>query len=61
MDAVAALFDLGKYSSFIWPAFGLAAVVMATIAVTSYRALRSAERRLADIERESRGRTGDGA
>ena len=39
-------FDMGGYAAFVWPAYGVAAVVLGGFAVLSWRRLRAAERAL---------------
>ena len=40
MDALARFLDMGGYARFVWPAYGAAAVVLAGMALQSYRAWR---------------------
>jgi heme exporter protein CcmD len=44
------LFDLGPYSDFIWPAYGVSALALAGVTVWTVAAWRSARRRLAALE-----------
>jgi len=39
-------FDMGGYAGFVWPAYGVAAVVMIALLVASWRKLRSQEKTL---------------
>ncbi len=39
-------FAMGGYASFIWPAYGVAALVLLGFALSSWRRLRAAERAL---------------
>lgn len=54
MESIATFLDMGGYAAFVWPAFGLTAVVMVALAIVSHRAARSAERRFAEIEQAGR-------
>jgi heme exporter protein D len=47
---MAAFFDMGGYAAFVWPAYALSAILLAAIAVGSWRNLRARERELAAIE-----------
>lgn len=47
---MASLLDMGGYAAFVWPAYALAAAVLAAIGVGSWRALRAAERELAEFD-----------
>ncbi len=49
---------MGGYGGFVWPAFGLTAVVMIWLLATSLRRLRANERLLARMEAEAPGRRG---
>ncbi|MAF95573.1 MAG: heme exporter protein CcmD [Rhodospirillaceae bacterium] len=46
MDALTSFFNMGGYAGFIWPAYAIAAAVLAGLLVISRRSLRDAERRL---------------
>ena len=48
---------MGGYAAYVWPAYGLAAVVLVGLLVTGLRQLRTVERRLAAAEAR-RGATG---
>ncbi|MEX2455463.1 MAG: heme exporter protein CcmD [Rhodospirillaceae bacterium] len=41
------------YGAYIWPAWGIAALVIAVLAVGSIRAMRARERELAALEAET--------
>ena len=43
MVAVSGFLAMGGYAGFVWPAFGLAAVVMAGLVLVSLRELRARE------------------
>ncbi len=55
MDRIATFFAMGGYAAYVWPAFAVAAVVMAALVVSTMLTLRRRERELAQIE-ETRGR-----
>jgi heme exporter protein D len=40
MDALYRFLEMGGYARFVWPAYGLAAVLLASMAVQSYRTWR---------------------
>jgi len=44
------IFNLGPYSSFIWPAYGVSALALAGATVWTLAAWRGAKRRLAALE-----------
>jgi heme exporter protein D len=50
MDAIAKFFEMGGYAGFVWPAFGIALVVLAGFVITSLRTLRSREATLRALE-----------
>jgi len=43
-------FAMGGYAVFVWPAYGLAALVLIGITVMTVAALRRTERELSDLE-----------
>jgi heme exporter protein D len=43
---------MGGYAAFVWPAYGLSALVMVVLTVTAIRNLRRKERELARIQAE---------
>lgn len=49
-------FDMGGYAPFIWPAFGITAVVLVGLAVVSVRSLKSREATLAGLQRRTQRR-----
>lgn len=57
MDAIADFLRMGGYAAFIWPAFGLAALVMGGFAVQSRRALRADQRTLDLLQAARRAAT----
>jgi|APTNR8051073442_1049403.scaffolds.fasta_scaffold31905_2 heme exporter protein D len=50
MQPVADFFAMGGYGAFVWPAFGLTALVLTGLAVASRRSLRSREHLLSALE-----------
>ncbi len=54
MSAISEFFHMGGYAAFIWPAFAVAAAVMAGLAVASQRRLRANEATLAALQAERR-------
>ena len=46
MTAPDSFFAMGGYAQFVWPAYGIAAVVILGFAIASWRRLRAAERAL---------------
>jgi heme exporter protein D len=40
---------MGGYAAFVWPAYGLSAIVMIGLVVTAWRTLRARERDLATL------------
>ncbi len=60
MDGITEFLRMGGYAAFIWPAFGLAAVVMVGFAVQSRRSLRADQRTLDLLQTARRAATGRG-
>ncbi len=52
--------DMGGYAAFVWPAYGIVAVVMIGLVVTSLRRLRANEAAIAKLERWRGRRRSDG-
>jgi heme exporter protein D len=50
MDRIAMYFAMGGYAVYVWPAFAVAALVMAGLVAMTLRTLRRRERELAEIE-----------
>jgi heme exporter protein D len=48
-----AFFDMGGYGGFVWPAYGLTALVLIVVLVASLRALRQRESALAALEHDA--------
>ena len=58
MDRIATFFAMGGYAAYVWPAFAVAAIVMAVLVVSTVLTLRRRERELAQFE-EAHGRRPD--
>lgn len=56
LAAMSAYLAMGGDGEFIWPAYGVAALVLAVIAIASVRNLRRSEAALAALERETGAR-----
>ena len=41
--------DMGGYAAFVWPAYGLSAIVMIGLVITAWQNLRERERDLAKL------------
>jgi heme exporter protein CcmD len=54
MQHVHTFFAMGGYAPFIWPAFGLTAVVLVGLAILSRRSLKHREATLASLQRQPR-------
>jgi len=50
MSAINEFFDMGGYGAYIWPSYGLTAVVMIVMLVASLRMLRQNEATLQSLE-----------
>jgi heme exporter protein D len=44
--------DMGGYAAFVWPSYGLAAIVLGVLAWTSWRARAAAAAELAALEND---------
>lgn len=53
-------FEMGGYAAYVWPAFGVGAVVLIALLAISLRGLKSREKALRRLEAESGGRRGRG-
>ena len=53
-------FEMGGYAAYVWPAYGLATLVVAGLLVLSVRRLRAAERMLTLLQQAKRGGVDDG-
>ena len=64
MTAIADFLAMGGYAGFVWPAYGVAALVLVAMAISSVRRTRIAEaavRALEDTQPPRRARPRDGA
>ena len=64
MTWFSSFFEMGGYGGFVWPAFGLTAVVLLALLADSLRRLKAAQTALARLEaqappRRPRRKTGD--
>ena len=50
MDSIVAFLDMGGYGHFVWPAYGVVAVVLVGLMLASPRSLKSAEATLPAFE-----------
>jgi heme exporter protein D len=63
MGAISQFLTMGGHAGYIWPAYGVAVVVLGVLAIASLRGLRARERELAVLEAarpRSRRRRPDG-
>jgi len=51
--AIAEYLAMGGFAAFVWPAYGVAALVLGWMVVASLRELRAQEREAASLERRS--------
>ena len=58
MDAIREYLAMGGYAAFVWPAFGVTAIVMIALLVASIRGLRK-ERRTLELMESARPRRRD--
>jgi heme exporter protein D len=58
MDAIREYLAMGGYAAFVWPAFGVTAIVMVVLLVVSIRGLRK-ERRTLELMESARPRRRD--
>jgi heme exporter protein D len=54
MAGLARFFAMGGYAAFVWPAYGVACVVLGGLALLSWRRWRSSERALDELRRGPR-------
>jgi len=60
MKSLESFFAMGGYAAFVWPAYGLTALVMVWLLVATLRRLRERERALAELQAANpRRRRGD--
>ena len=58
---MAAFFAMGGYAGYVWPAYGITALVLAALALASIAAARRAQRQLAALEQRAPRRRRVGA
>jgi heme exporter protein D len=58
MGSLATYLAMGGYAGFVWPAWGLAAVVMCALLVVSRRSLKGKQDELATLQDGEPGRRG---
>ena len=58
MDTLAAYMTMGGYGGFIWSAYGVTALVMAGLVVSTWRSLKAREKELKILQEMSTGRRG---
>ena len=64
MDKISSYFAMGGYAGYVWPAYVLAAAVIAGLLIVSWRGLKARERELKilqDLIPGRRGRSRDGS
>jgi heme exporter protein D len=62
MEAMILYFQMDGYAGFVWPAYGVTALVMGGLLLSSWRGLKACERELNDLQALSprrRDRTGN--
>jgi heme exporter protein D len=50
MEQIESFFAMGGYGAYVWPAYGLTAVIMITFLITTLRNLRSRQKSLDSLE-----------
>ena len=53
MSAIATWFAMGGYAGFVWPAYGVAAIVLGGLALASWRRHRRSFAVLARLQRQT--------
>ncbi len=56
MDDIRAFFEMGGYGIYVWPAFGVTAIVLIGLLLASLRSLRDNEETLETLQGERRRR-----
>ena len=51
MDSLSTFLDMGGYAAFVWPGYGLAAIGILGLLVTTLRTLRAREKDFAGVRR----------
>ncbi len=60
MNGFSEFLAMGGYGGFVWPAYGIAFLVLAVLVVASLKSLRAAEAEVAALEAASPRRRGEG-
>lgn len=55
MESVSEFFAMGGYAGYIWPAYGLTALVLGGLLIASWRSLRHREKTLKGLEALRKG------
>ena len=50
MDSLSSFLHMGGYAGFVWPSFGITALVLIILLVASLRSLRAREATLAELQ-----------
>ncbi len=58
MGSISEFLAMGGYAAYVWPAFGVAAVVLVGFVISTLRTLRARERALAARESADHAETG---
>jgi heme exporter protein D len=56
MNALSAWLAMGGYAGFVWPAYGIAAVVLGGLSLYSWRRYRASAEALARLQRQTGAR-----
>jgi heme exporter protein D len=56
MNALSAWLAMGGYAGFVWPAYGIAVVVLGGLTLHSWRRYRAGAESLARLQRQTGGR-----
>ena len=59
MDAIRNFIDMGGYGAYIWPSYGVTAVFLVVMLVTSLRLLKSNEATMKTLEASTKEKTGE--
>jgi heme exporter protein D len=59
MEALRQFLAMGGYAAYVWPAYIIAAVVLAGLLASSFQSARKREAELAALRRARRGEEGD--
>ncbi|WP_282604955.1 heme exporter protein CcmD [Pelagibius sp. Alg239-R121] len=59
MDSFQSFLEMGSYGGYVWPSYGLSAVIMAGLVIVTLRRLRAREQELAQRQGEYPARRSD--